>query len=179
MELGADHDIRFSPMAVTQMACMSNNVEQEFLKALEQTKVWSISDQQLKLIDGSKIVARLNGVKPSAGVSAILQGTWELEYIAVPKVEYEWLYPDKRPTIIIKETGEFSGSTSCNGMGGKLHVVDAELKFDAPVTTMMACPGIGEQVFLKTLKDIDSYEIRDGKLLLKGEGIEIMRLKRI
>jgi heat shock protein HslJ len=64
MELGADHGIRFSPMAVTQMACMGNYVEHEFLKALEQTRVWSISNQQLQLIDGAKVIAKLNGVKP-------------------------------------------------------------------------------------------------------------------
>jgi heat shock protein HslJ len=179
MELKADHGIKFSPLAVTRMACMGANVEAEFLKALEQTKSWSVANGQLQLIDGSKIVARLNGVKPATGVPAVLQGTWELEYITGPRITFDGLYPDKKPTMIIKENGEFAGNTSCNGMGGRLHVLDSEFRFDAPVTTMMACPGNGEQTFLKTLKDIDSYEIRDGKLLLKGKGIDLMRLRKI
>ena len=178
MELKADHGIKFSPMAVTRKACTGANVEAEFLKVLEQTKSWSVINGQLQLIDGSKVVAKLNGVKPYVGVPAAMLGTWELEYITGPRIAFEGLYPDKRPTMIIKENGEFAGNTSCNGMGGKLHVLDSELKFDAPVTTMMACPGNGEQTFLKTLKDIDSYEIKEGKLLLKGRGVEMMKFVR-
>jgi heat shock protein HslJ len=178
MELKADHGIKFSPMAVTRKACAGANVETEFLKALEQTRSWSVSNGQLLLIDGFKVVAKLNGVKPSAGIPAAMLGAWQLEYITGPRIAFEGLYPEKKPTMTIKETGEFSGNTSCNGMGGRLHVLDSELKFDAPVTTMMACPGNGEQTFLRTLKDIDSYEIKEGKLLLKGKGLELMRFVR-
>jgi heat shock protein HslJ len=176
IELKEDHGIRFSPFAVTRMACMGVNVEAEFLKVLEQTKSWSVKNGQLQLIDGPKVVAKLNGVKPAAAIPAELQGTWVLEYITGPRIAFDGLYPDKKPTMIIKENGEFAGNTSCNGMGGRLYVMDSELKFDAPVTTMMACPGNGEQTFLKTLKDIDSYEIKEGKLLLKGKGMAMMRL---
>lgn len=180
MELKADHGIKFSPSAVTHMACMGNNVEQEFLKALEQTKVWSISNQQLQLIDSTKVIATLKGVKPSAAASLPedFKGTWELEYITGPRITFEGLYPDRKPMIIYEGGTEYKGNTSCNGMGGKLQVTETGIIFDHPITTMMACPGNGEQTFLKALKDVDGYEIRNGKLFLRSKGIDVMRFGR-
>jgi heat shock protein HslJ len=180
MELGTEHTIKFSPMAVTQKACMGATVEQEFLKALEQTKLWSISNQQLQLIDGAKVIATLNGVKPAAAASLPdeFKGTWELEYITGPRIAFDGLYPDKKPTIIYEGGTEYKGNTSCNGMGGSLKLTESGVVFNPPITTMMACPGDGEQTFLKTLKDVDGYEFREGKLFLRSKGIDVMRFGR-
>lgn len=180
MELGADHGLKFSPMAVTRKACMGASVEQEFLKCLEQTKHWSINNGQLQLIDGSKVIAKLNGVKPSAVASLPeeFKGTWELDYITGPKIAFDGLYPDKKPTLIYVGGTEYKGNTSCNGMGGNLKVTETGVGFNPPITTMMACPGEGEQTFLKTFKEVDGYAFKEGKLFLKSKGVEVMRFVR-
>ncbi|HLO79744.1 MAG TPA: META domain-containing protein, partial [Chitinophagaceae bacterium] len=180
MELATDHRIRFSPLAVTQKACIGANIEQEFLKSLEQAKLWSINNSQLELIDGAKVLAKFNGVKPSAPATLPeeFKGNWELEYITGPRIAFEGLYPDKKPTLIYEGGTEYKGNTSCNGMGGNLMVTATGVIFNPPITTMMACPGNGEQTFLKTFKEVDSYEIKDGKLILKSKGVEMMRFVR-
>jgi heat shock protein HslJ len=49
----------FSHMASTMMMCPSGmDMEQRFLKALDETKLWKIEGQELKLMDGEgKVVA--------------------------------------------------------------------------------------------------------------------------
>ena len=50
-----------------------------------------------------------------------LDGTWQLNYITGPRIAFDGLYPDKKPTIVfdIKEN-KISGNNSCNQYLGKL-----------------------------------------------------------
>jgi heat shock protein HslJ len=43
---------------------------------------------------------------------------------------------------------------------------------------MMACPGEGEQTFLRTLDTVDAWVIDGGKLVLKSRGVDVMRFAR-
>jgi len=98
-----------------------------------------------------------------------LDGTWELNYITGPRIAFDGLYPNKKPTIAfdLKEN-KVTGNNSCNQYFGALMVDGAKINFkDAKMgMTMMACQGNGDSVYMDTLNKIESYTITDdGKTL--------------
>lgn len=112
-----------------------------------------------------------------------LDGTWQLNYITGPRIAFDGLYPDKKPTIVfdIKEN-KISGNNSCNQYFGKLIMDGNKINFKEAKMgmTMMACPGEGENVYMKTLEKVDSYSISDdGKTLsfIMGD-IAVMRFEK-
>ena len=92
-----------------------------------------------------------------------LQGSWELNYITGPRIAFQGLYPDEKPTIIFDlKTDLVSGGTGCNRYSGKLNVDGNKINFKNDMAlTKMYCPGEGENVYLTTLQKIDSYSISD------------------
>ena len=113
-----------------------------------------------------------------------LEGTWQLNYITGPRIAFDGLYPDKKPTITfdLKEN-RVSGNNSCNQYFGTLLVDGNAINFkDAKMgMTMMACPGEGENVYMRTLEKINSYSIsEDGKTLnfIMGD-IAMMRYEKV
>jgi heat shock protein HslJ len=114
-----------------------------------------------------------------------LEGTWQLNYITGPRIAFDGLYPDKKPTITfdLKEN-RVAGNNSCNQYYGKLQVDGNKINFkDAKMgMTMMACmDNQGEMTYMKTLEQIDSYSIsEDGKTLnfIMGD-IAMMRFEKV
>lgn len=112
-----------------------------------------------------------------------LEGTWQLNYISGPRIAFDGLYPDKKPTIIFNlKENKVSGNNSCNQYFGKLIKDGNKLNFkDAKMgMTMIACPGEGENVYMKTLEKVDTYSISDdGKTLnfIMGD-IAVMRFDK-
>ncbi|MEO8315586.1 MAG: META domain-containing protein [Pseudomonadota bacterium] len=51
--LSGTDEIRFSDMVSTRMACPGMELEQDFLKSLEQTVRWRIDGERLQLLDAS------------------------------------------------------------------------------------------------------------------------------
>ncbi|MDX6187868.1 META domain-containing protein [Flavobacterium sp. Fl-318] len=112
-----------------------------------------------------------------------LEGTWELNYISGPKITFEGLYPNGKPTINfdLKEK-RVSGSNSCNNFNGKLSIDGNKIDFTQPmaVTKKMCTNNQGEQTFMSTLPKITSYDITDeGKTLhfISGD-IAMMRFTK-
>lgn len=112
-----------------------------------------------------------------------LDGAWELNYITGPKIAFDGLYPNKKPTINFdtKENKVF-GNNSCNSFTGKLAVTGNKIDFTQPmaVTKMMCLDGQGEQVFMNALQKVTSYDITDdGKTLnfISGD-IAMMRFTK-
>ena len=124
-----------------------------------------------------------NLTQSSMKTTASLEGTWELNYITGPRIAFDGLYPDKKPTITfdLKEN-KVAGNNSCNQYFGTLKVDGSKINFkDAKIgMTMMPCPGEGENVYMNTLEKIDSYSIsEDGKTLnfIMGD-IAMMRFEK-
>ena len=130
------------------------------------------------------VLVSCNASKTQKGDSVSkLEGTWELNYITGPRITFEGLYPNKKPTINfdIKEN-RVSGNNSCNSFTGKLVVTGNKIDFNQPmaVTKMMCMDGQGEQVFMSTLPKITSYDVTDdGKTLnfISGD-IAMMRFTK-
>ncbi len=113
-----------------------------------------------------------------------LEGTWELNYITGPRIAFDGLYPNKKPTITfdLKEN-HVSGNSSCNNFTGKLVVTGNKIDFTQPMAmTKMMCVDSqqGEQTFISTLQKITSYDVTDdGKTLnfISGD-IAMMRFTK-
>ncbi|WP_343707274.1 META domain-containing protein [Flavobacterium sp.] len=113
-----------------------------------------------------------------------LDGTWELNYISGPRIAFDGLYPNKKPTINFDtKANQVSGNASCNTYSGKLVLDGNKIDFTQPmaVTKMMCLDGLqGEQTYLSTLQKITSYDITDdGKTLnfISGD-IAMMRFTK-
>ncbi|MFV8269652.1 META domain-containing protein [Flavobacterium sp. GT2N3] len=124
-----------------------------------------------------------NSLKTITGKTASLEGTWELNYVTVPSIAFDGLYPNKKPTINfdLKEN-RFSGDTSCNNYTGKLSVKGNTISFKGPITITkkMCLDGNGESVYVSLLEKIDSYSVsEDGKILnfIMGD-IAVMRFEK-
>ena len=119
-----------------------------------------------------------NSIKSTSKTAQNLEGTWQLTYITGPRITFDGLYPDKKPTINfdLKEK-KVAGNNSCNQYFGALLLDGNKINFkDAKMgMTMMACPGTGEATYTKTLEKIDSYSIsEDGKTLSFNTGENTM-----
>ena len=115
------------------------------------------------------ISSSCNSSQTAMKTTASLEGNWELNYISGPRIAFDGLFPSKKPTIAfdLKEN-RVSGNNSCNQYFGKLQIEGNKINFkDAMMgMTMMACPGEGDKIYMKTLEKIDSYAISDdGKTL--------------
>jgi len=101
--------------------------------------------------------------------SSKLSGNWELNYISGPRIAFDGLYPNKKPSINFDVTNKrVSGNSSCNSFNGALKLEGNQISFTEPmVMTRKACiDGNGETVFMETLQKINSYSITDdGKTL--------------
>jgi heat shock protein HslJ len=98
-----------------------------------------------------------------------LNGTWELNYVTGPRIAFDGLYPNKKPTITFdSKEKRVSGNNSCNSFTGKLNVDGNSINFrDGLATTKMMCQdNQGEKVFMDALQKITSYDVTDdGKTL--------------
>jgi heat shock protein HslJ len=114
----------------------------------------------------------------SVAKTTSLEGTWMLNYITGPRIAFDGLYPNNRPTIVFDSKGnKFSGNNSCNQYFGMLIVDGTKINFkDSKMgMTMMACQGDGEKVYMSTLEKIGSYSFsEDGKTLIFLMGDVVM-----
>lgn len=117
----------------------------------------------------------------TSSASQPLDGTWELDYISGPRIAFDGLYPDKKPTISFDAANQrITGSTSCNTFRGPVTIAGSTIRFsDAMALTRMACPGEGEQTFLNMLKKVNRYAVTDGSTLtFIMDDIVVMRFRR-
>jgi heat shock protein HslJ len=111
---------------------------------------------------------------------ASLEGTWQLCYITGPKIVFDALYPNKKPTIVFDVTNnKVTGNNGCNQYFGALIIDSQKINFKEAKMgmTMMACEGTGDTLYMETLQKIEKYTIsEDGKTLnLLIGNIEMMR----
>jgi heat shock protein HslJ len=111
---------------------------------------------------------------------AKLNGTWELNYITTSRMPFKDLYPDKKPTITFEAADKkVNGNTGCNTFIGVYAASGNTIDLTSPLAlSRMACPGVGETVFLDALKKANTYSISGKTLSLQAEGTETMRFEK-
>lgn len=155
-ELSNTNLIKFSPLAITKMTCGGYNVEAEFLTALAKVDNWSIAGDQLLLNNGNDLLMKFKGITVE---TAKLNGDWELNYISGPRIAFDGLYPDKKPTIKFNlPANELGGNTTCNGFSSKIIINGNQITVAEPFAKpMVFCEGGGETTFLNMLKKVNKY----------------------
>ncbi|MCP9749531.1 META domain-containing protein [Ferruginibacter sp. HRS2-29] len=124
------------------------------------------------------------GTTPTSNDVPLLEGTWELTYITGPRIAFEGLYPNKKPTLIIDVANKkISGNTGCNSYTGPLVAQNSSIDFKQPIAvTRMACAGngmLGETTYLEMLKKINKFSVTDGNTLnLIAGDIAMMRFTK-
>ena len=119
----------------------------------------------------------LTGCKTmKSGVSkeALTASKWELTSIKgeAPKAED---YPRGIPDAAFTADNRVAGKNGCNQFSGPFTLDDkGGLTFGNMMSTKMFCEGSGEGQFMKTLGNVTSAKITDGKLILFNGSEELM-----
>lgn len=69
-------------------------------------------------------------------------------------------------SINFKDNGSINGTTDCNNFFGKYEISGNKLSFSALGSTLMFCEGSQENVFTKSLNEIESYFIDENNNLI-------------
>lgn len=175
--INGNNEIRFSPLAVTKMACANDRTESTFLPVLAETNRWSVENGVLKFYKDDKEVAAFTAVDATAEK---LEGNWELNYISGARIAFNGLYPEKKPFIRFELGLEMiTGNTSCNGFSSKYKMNGNSINFQHPLSTMMACPGNGEKTFTEMLLKVNRYALSDeNTLTFLIDDVAVMRFVR-
>lgn len=170
--------IKFGQGMSTMMACPDLDIEQSLSKAIIAVDSYTIAGDILSLNKGGKTLAKFTLIKSEKNKQA-LTGTWELDYITGPRIAFEGLYPNKKPTITFDtNTKKVSGNSSCNNYHGTFNTENNQISFGPLATTKMACEGSGENVYFSTLDKITSFDVNDNTLTLIMGDIAMMRFQK-
>ncbi len=169
--------VKFERGMSTMMACQDMTVEQGLGRMFEQVDNYSINGNTLSFSKAR--MAPVAKFKLMEDQSAALAGTWELDYISGPRIAFEGLFPDKKPTLVFDVANKrVSGNGGCNNFNGSVNIDGASIKFGPAASTKMACPGQGEPLFFKTLDQISSFSVDGNTLNLIMGDIAMMRFKK-
>ncbi|MEO7049396.1 MAG: META domain-containing protein [Ferruginibacter sp.] len=118
---------------------------------------------------------------PATEVAA-LNGTWELNYITGPRIAFNGLYPNKKPTIIFDIANKrIGGNAGCNSYGGELNAQAGKIDFSGPLfSTQMACVEgmLGETTYLQMLKRVNAFNVTDTTLNFMAGNLVLMRFSK-
>ncbi|MEC4117044.1 META domain-containing protein [Myroides phaeus] len=119
--------------------------------------------------------------KVSIDQSKELAGDWTLVSMKSEGKELKDLFPNKIPKLNFEiATKRVNGNDGCNNIMGEYIVKAGNIISlgDKMASTMMFCSGVADREYMQTLQSVTSYEIVDGKLILKsGEDIVLTFLK--
>lgn len=163
-ELKATNEIKFSPLAVTKMACLNDDkTERLFLPVLAETNNWKVENKTLIFYNAQNELARFTAVET---IVSMLEGNWKLNYISGLRIAFDGLYPAKKPTIQFHlAQSEVTGNTSCNGYSSKYTTNANSINFKASISTFIACQGNGEKIFTDMLQKVNKYSVSGDSIL--------------
>ncbi|MCH5718386.1 META domain-containing protein [Niabella hibiscisoli] len=170
--------ITFSQGMSTMMACENMMVENQLKEVFGKADNFTVNNNVLSLNKARMApLARFQVVDNN--IASQLNGTWEVDYISGPRIAFEGLYPDKKPTITFNLPDTVAtGNSSCNSFRSSIKIDGSKIRFGMPASTRMACPGAGESTFFKTLQSISQFSVSGNTLNLIMGDIAVMRLQR-
>lgn len=173
------NSLEFGPLAGTKMACEDeiNQWETKYLKTLEGVNGYMFNDNKLILTTNGSPVAEF--VQSNAAPDE-LTGKWELYYITRPKIIFSALFPEEKPFLEFHhDRSAFFGFTGCNTLNSYFNNKPGEKLFSEGVLTMKACPGGGEDFFMKYFREADKYEVSGDELTLFVDGEAALKFKKM
>lgn len=176
--LQKNNGITFSRGISTMMACADMSIEQGLRTLFDNANIYMVDGDTLTLSnkESKEVLAKFTEVVDQ---SDKLAGTWELDYIAEPETNFETLYPTKKPTLTVNVAEKkVNGNSSCNSFSGNVKIDGNALSFGPMMSTKMACPGNGEQVFFKNMERVTSFDVQDNTLTMIMDDMVVMRWKK-
>lgn len=75
--------------------------------------------------------------------------------------------------------GRFYGKIDCNEIFGHINVGDSYINFTNISLTKISCEGDFEDVYVNTLKNVDSWKLEKMNLILKSRGKDVLKYIKI
>ena len=169
MELN-DGKLTIKQIGSTKMACLNadGDVEQGFMAELGRANGLRQDGEVLELLDGERIALKFKAAKDE-GAMKLEDKKWVLESIKGNAVEIKGEGPFINFDLAKQSAG---GNTGCNLFGGSYTAEGSKLTIKDTFSTMRACIEDNrmdvERRFLDALQSVNSFEVKDGKLLLKN-----------
>jgi heat shock protein HslJ len=177
--------VTFSELNTTKMACVGENIEQEFLDIFSRADAWSIAIDELSLFQGKDLLAKFKGLPPDPepieSKNSPLNGRWELRSLTGTKLSFEALYPGEKPSLAFNlPVMEVMGSTGCNSFTSAISMDSNHIEFINLVATEKACNGIGEPTFINAMNTVSAFSLVDSNTLdLMKADTALLRFIRI
>ncbi|WP_206367254.1 META domain-containing protein [Sphingobacterium sp. SGR-19] len=173
--LEKNNGITFSRGMSTMMACADMSIENGLRTLFDEVDTYAVNENTMRLSKGKdgEALAKFALVVDQ---SDKLAGTWELDYILEHEINFDELYSGRKPTITFNVAEKkVSGNSSCNNFSGSVNMDGHTISFGPMMSTKMACPGNGEQVFFKNLERVTSFDVRDSTLTMIMDDMVVMR----
>jgi len=155
----------------TKMACpdAEGEVEGAFMAELSRVNGLRQYGEILELLDGERVALKFKAAVKEAGVLKLEDKKWVLESIKGNAVEIK----GEAPFISFDKAKQSAGgNTGCNLFGGSYTTEGSKLIIKDTFSTMRACVEDNrmdvERQFLDALQDVNTFEVKDGKLYLKN-----------
>ncbi len=171
--------ITFSQGMSTMMACENMTIENQLKEVFGKADNFTVSNNILSLNKARMAPLAKFQATDNGNATSQLNGTWEVDYISGPRIAFDGLYPDKKPTMTFNLPDSIAtGNSSCNNFRSSVKIEGSNIKFGMPASTRMACPGAGESTFFKTLESVNKFSLSGNTLNLIMGDVAVMRLQR-
>lgn len=120
----------------------------------------------------SKVPEKKKAESQTVDIAPTISTVWTLELDSLEGIKKSWTEPDRNITLIYDpEKKQIAGCSGVNRYFGPVTINQQKKTFKAGAlgVTKMAGPGMDyENLYLNLLSKVDSYAIKDGKLMLKS-----------
>lgn len=172
--------IQLGNIASTRKACINRNIEDTYLKVLNQVASYKVDQSELVLFDeNEEEVLAFIRQKENKQANLSLNDIWALETIHGKPVPDQ----ESRPVLEINLIEmRAMGTDGCNNFMGEIKKVDGKnLEFGVLAGTRKMCPNMAiPDRFRKSMQQVRGYHLVGSTLILTDEvGNQLMKFKKV
>lgn len=164
-----------SRLASTLMACLEQNLEDEYVKMLEQGSIVKINNGVMSFIQDGKTIAKFQkGIDQT-----LLYGNWTLTTLYGEDAD-TYFKTERKPTIEFSvQEQRLGGFAGCNRYNSTYVIEGESITIGPIVTTRMACPDMdGETKFIQALSDTSTMSASHKTITFSKEGKVVAEFTR-
>ena len=104
-------------------------------------------------------------------LSVLTGNSWELANLVGADLGQ---FSNGKPTLNFLDGGRLAGYAGCNNFSGGFLLEGANLQLDLGAMTKKACEGVGEDLFIRAIEKVNSFQVDKDKLTLLEGASEVM-----
>ena len=104
-------------------------------------------------------------------LSLLTGNSWELVNLVGADLGQ---FSNGKPTLNFLDGGRLAGYAGCNNFSGGFLLEGANLQLDLGAMTKKACEGVGEDLFIRAVEKVNSFQVAKDKLTLLEGATEVM-----